>query len=95
MNVSHAIPDDIKNFQQAEPEHFFNYTNWWLKIHIWRLYFSSWSPKGDLTIFFNFEPCNMDNFPMSVKNQMLPPGFSQLLWSRSWENFIEYYNLNF
>ena len=21
MNVSHAIPDDIKHFQQAEPEH--------------------------------------------------------------------------
>ena len=41
MNVSHAIPDDIKNFQQAEPEHYFDYTNWRLKIHIWRLYFSS------------------------------------------------------
>ena len=26
-------------------------TNWRLKICIWRLYFSSWSPKGDLRIF--------------------------------------------
>ena len=24
MNVSHALPDDIKHFQQAEPEHYFN-----------------------------------------------------------------------
>lgn len=23
MNVSHAIPDDIKHFQQAEPEHYY------------------------------------------------------------------------
>ena len=28
-----------------------HYTNWRLKICIWRLYFSSWSPKGDLRIF--------------------------------------------
>ena len=41
MNVSHAILDDIKNFQQAEPGHYFDYTNWRLKIRIWRLYFSS------------------------------------------------------
>ena len=27
------------------------YTNWRLKIYIWRLHFSSWSPKGDLRIF--------------------------------------------
>ena len=33
MNVSHAIPDDIKHFQQAEPEHYLDYTrtNWRLK----------------------------------------------------------------
>ena len=41
MNESHAIPDDIKNFQQVEPEHYFDYANWRLKIRIWRLYFSS------------------------------------------------------
>ena len=41
MNVSHAIPDDIKNFQQAEPEHYFDYANWRLKICIWQLYISS------------------------------------------------------
>ena len=40
MNVSHAIPDDIKHFQQAEPEHYFDYTNWQLEICIWRLKFS-------------------------------------------------------
>ena len=37
MNVSNAISDDIKHFQQAEPEHYFGYTNWRLKICIWRL----------------------------------------------------------
>ena len=34
MNVSHAMPDDIKHFQQAEPEHYFDYKNWRLKICI-------------------------------------------------------------
>ena len=33
-----------------------HYTNWWLKICIWRLYFSSWSPKGDLRIFLILSP---------------------------------------
>ena len=28
-----------------------HYSNWRLKICIWRLYFSSWSPKGDLRIY--------------------------------------------
>ena len=51
MNVSHVIPDDIKHLQQAEHEHYFDYTNWRLKICIRRQYFSSWSPKGNLTIF--------------------------------------------
>ena len=32
MNVSHAIPDDIKHFQQVEPKHYFDYTNWNLKL---------------------------------------------------------------
>ena len=41
MNVSHTMLDDIKHFQQAEPEHYFDYTNWQLKICIWRPYFSS------------------------------------------------------
>ena len=41
MNVSNAIPDDIKHFQQAEPKHYFDYTNWLLKICIWQLKFSS------------------------------------------------------
>ena len=44
MNVSHTIPDDIKLFQLAERQHYFCYTRW-------RLYFSSWLPKGDLRIF--------------------------------------------
>ena len=34
MNGSNTIPHDIK---QAEPEHYFGYTNWRLKICIWRL----------------------------------------------------------
>ena len=32
------------------------YTNWRLKIYIWRLHFSSWSPKGDLRIFLISSP---------------------------------------
>ena len=32
------------------------YTNWRLKICIWRLYFSNWSPKGDLRIFLISSP---------------------------------------
>ena len=28
-----------------------HYSNWRLKICIWRLHFSSWSPKGDLRIY--------------------------------------------
>ena len=43
-----------------------HYTNWRLKICIWRLYFSSWSPKGDLTIFFNFEPCYCEKLIASL-----------------------------
>ena len=31
-------------------------TNWWLKICIWRLYFSSWLPKGDRRIFLISSP---------------------------------------
>ena len=33
-----------------------HYTNWRLKICIWRLYFSSWSLKGDLGIFLILSP---------------------------------------
>ena len=32
------------------------YTNWRLKIYIWRPYFSSWSPKGDLRTFLISSP---------------------------------------
>ena len=51
MNVYHAIPDDIKHFQlqQAELEHYFCHTNW-------QIYFSSWSPKGDLMNFLISTP---------------------------------------
>ena len=42
----------------TSPElHHLQYTKWQLRICIWRLYVSSWSPKGDLKIFLNFEPC--------------------------------------
>ena len=34
------------------------YTNWRLKIYIWRLHFSSWSPKGDLRIFLISSPAH-------------------------------------
>ena len=33
-----------------------HFTNWPLKICIWRLYFSGWSPKGDLEIFLISSP---------------------------------------
>ena len=33
-----------------------HFTNWRLKICIWRLYFSGWSPKGDLKIFLISSP---------------------------------------
>ena len=33
-----------------------HYTNWRLKICIWQLYFSSWSPKGDLRIYIILSP---------------------------------------
>ena len=58
-NMSHAIPDDeddIKCFRQTEPEHLFDYTNWRPNICIWLLYFSSWSPKSNQTIFLILSP---------------------------------------
>ena len=61
-NVPHAIPNDIKHFQQAQPEHYFDYTNWRLKICIWPLYFSSQLPKGDLTIFLISSPAHTFKF---------------------------------
>ena len=33
-----------------------HFTNWWLKICVWRLYLSGWSPKGDLKIFLISSP---------------------------------------
>ena len=33
-----------------------HFTNWRLKICIWRLYFSGWSPQGDLKIFLISNP---------------------------------------
>ena len=35
---------------------FLYYTSWRLKMCIWWLYFSTWSPKGDLRIFFILSP---------------------------------------
>ena len=37
MNVSHAILDDIKHFQQAEPEHLF----WLHKLATWNLHLAT------------------------------------------------------
>ena len=36
------------------------YTNWRLKIYIWRLHFSSWLPKGDLRIFLISSPVDVN-----------------------------------
>ena len=68
MNVSHAIQDDIKHFQQADSEHYFDYMNWQLKICIWGLYmyFSSWLPKGDVTTFLTLNPVSWRNLSWKI-----------------------------
>ena len=46
-----------------------HFTNWRLEICIWRLYFSSWSPKGDLTIFLISSPvCRVYCVTVKTKN---------------------------
>ena len=47
----------VRNITIPELRHL-HYTNWRLKICIWRLYFSSWSPKGDLRIFLISSPAS-------------------------------------
>ena len=44
-----------RNIPSPELRHL-HYKNWRLKICIWRLYFSSCLPKGDLMIFLNSSP---------------------------------------
>ena len=44
-----------QNIRSPELRHL-HYTNWQLKICIWRLYFSSWWPKGNLRIFLISSP---------------------------------------
>ena len=48
----------MRNIRSPDYElrHLHLYTNWRLKICIWRLYFSNWSPKGDLRIFLISSP---------------------------------------
>ena len=53
-----------------------HYTNWLLKICIWQLYFSSWSPRGNLRIF-SFSALNKCDFHTHIylnfqKMQQLP-----------------------
>ena len=57
----------------------FTYTNWRLKICIWRLYFSSWLPKGDLTIFLISSPGR----PLQKPTNMLPCQLLVWLWPNS------------
>ena len=53
MNVSQAIPDDIKHFQQLELEHYFDYTNWRLKnLHLATIFLQVVA----LTIFLILSP---------------------------------------
>ena len=42
------------------------HTNWQLKIFIWQLYFSSWSPKGNLMIFLISSPAR--SIPYQLKS---------------------------
>ena len=44
------------NFAAAYELRHLHFTNWRLKICIWRLYFSGWSPKGNLKIFLISSP---------------------------------------
>ena len=44
-----------RNITSPELRHL-HYENWRLKICIWRLYFPSCLPKGDLRIFLNLSP---------------------------------------
>ena len=54
--------------------HHLHYTNWRLKICMWQLYFSSWSPEGNLRIFLILSPVSWNLkllkfvFPSSHKN---------------------------
>ena len=49
-----------------------HYTNWCLKICIWRLCFSSWSPKGDLRIFLILSPEQAMKHGKGTSSQMCP-----------------------
>ena len=58
-------------------------TNWRLKICIWRLHFSGWSPKGDLKIFLISSPV-LRAFPRShpLVHPLAVFSWSHLLWRR-------------
>ena len=44
------------NFAATYELRHLHFTNWRLKICIWQLYFSGWSPRGDLKIFLISSP---------------------------------------
>ena len=51
-----------RNITSPELRHL-HYKNWRLKICIWRLYFSSCSPNGDLRIFLILSPACLVTLP--------------------------------
>ena len=52
----------VQNITSPELRHL-HYKNWPLKICIWRLYFSTCSPKGDLRIFLISSPACLVSLP--------------------------------
>ena len=60
-------------FDKRNPNNF-DYTNWRLKIFIWRLYFSSQSPNGDLKIFLILSPVSPASLPTIPKQVNLLAG---------------------
>ena len=65
------------------------YTNWRPKIYIWRLHFSSWSPKGDLRIFFL---CSFDWFLYCFQTTLRPFSNNFILFLHFCILFLMYFH---
>ena len=60
-----------------------HFTNWRLKICIWRLYFSGWSPQGDLKIFLISSPAEDIQTYKATKIHTLNPLTYELVFQNS------------
>ena len=72
--LSHNLPWKYRTISDfwSHPIRWAAYTNWCLKICIWQLYFSSWSPKGDLRIFLILSPEQAMKHSKGTTSQMCP-----------------------